>query len=125
MLVFTVRNYRGNLGNSSDKNVVCFVRWSVCPTHGQVSRLPHPRADVVALASLRSLWGRYVKELWFFPFWKKPVAFSLPSPAFPLHPRVRPLAACRARYASPSASVPATRRRPGGLFAFPVAVEFF
>lgn len=57
VLVFTARNYRENLGSSSDKNVVCFACRSVCSPRGQVSRLPHPRRDVVALASLAGLWG--------------------------------------------------------------------
>ena len=35
----------------------------------------------------------------------------------------RPLAACRARYPSPFATVPATRWRRPGLFVFPVAGE--
>ena len=66
MLVFTVRNYRGFPGSSSDKNVSFVVGFTENPFEPQT--LTTPFAEPLRPAPVVE---------WSFPFWKRPVGYDL------------------------------------------------
>lgn len=66
VLVFTVRNYRENLGNSSDKNVSFVVGFTENPCEPQTLTTPFAEPSRPAP----------VVE-WSFPFWKQPVGYGV------------------------------------------------